>query len=610
MSTLEGRVAIVTGGNSGIGKETAADLASMGAHVIVATRNPTKAAAAVQEIMGRTPTASVEHLPLDLASFASVHTFADAFNSRFDRLDVLVNNAGLTLRKRTVTEDGHETQFQVNHLSHFLLTALVHDRLAAAPAARVVNVSSTGHTFARNGLDFDDLDWERRKYRGFMVYCATKLANVLFTRELARREDGATITANAVHPGWVGSNFGREGDMGPLIGAAMLAGRPFAISSSGRGPYLGVSGELSRCGGHHRPVLLQVPGGGALGGGTRQRRRRATMGCERRADRRRLSSDLGVKDETPRPRDRRPCPRHRPRGLLPQFARARFGRRTPRLAQAPDCFRGASARAVQLPRLGRGAEGHLVVPRVPRPADRGVRAGARNGRAGAAHGRQPGAHVAAHVRQDREGKESHARGSRSTRRARGRRTSAASASRPTARRAAKTGIDRVIPAFGPQIVFLANRHYDAPGNVLPMAVNGKNISASDPLAVQTIKQFTTRSLVLLRRPGRELVILEPTPLPESINYDPMLCVATGSTQCSFSVSPHATALTMVDRDLAGAPDVWSVDLDRLACPRFPVCDSIVDGMIVRRDHTHLTATYTHAVAGPLATILREQHILR
>ena len=186
MSALEGRVAIVTGGNSGIGKETAAELAGMGAHVIVAARNPTKAAAAVQEIMRRTPSAAVEHLPLDLASFASVHAFADAFNARFDRLDVLVNNAGLTLRKRTVTEDGHETQFQVNHLSHFLLTALLHDRLAAAPAARIVNVSSTGHTFARSGLDFDDLDWERRKYRGFMVYSATKLANVLFTRELAR----------------------------------------------------------------------------------------------------------------------------------------------------------------------------------------------------------------------------------------------------------------------------------------------------------------------------------------------------------------------------------------------------------------------------------------
>jgi len=232
VSALDGRVAIVTGANSGIGKETAADLAAMGAHVIVAARNPAKAAAAVEEIARRTPAVTMEHMPLDLASFASVRAFADAFNSRFDRLDVLVNNAGLTLRKRTVTEDGHETQFQVNHLSHFLLTARLHDRLTAAPAARVVNVSSTGHTFARDGLDFDDLDWERRKYRGFLVYCATKLANVLFTRELARRENGTKITANAVHPGWVGSNFGREGDMGPLIELAMLAGRPFAISSA------------------------------------------------------------------------------------------------------------------------------------------------------------------------------------------------------------------------------------------------------------------------------------------------------------------------------------------------------------------------------------------
>ena len=237
MSALEenglgGKVAVVTGGNSGIGKETAVELAGMGAHVIIAARNPTKAAAAVKEVLARKPGAAVETLPLDLASFASVRAFADAFTARFDALDILVNNAGGSLAKRTVTEDGHETQFQVNHLSHFLLTALLREQLAAAPAARVVNVSSTGHTFARDGLDFDDLEWERRKYRGFLVYCATKLANVLFTRELARREGDTKITANAVHPGWVGSNFGREGDMGFLIGLAMLAGRPFAISSA------------------------------------------------------------------------------------------------------------------------------------------------------------------------------------------------------------------------------------------------------------------------------------------------------------------------------------------------------------------------------------------
>jgi NAD(P)-dependent dehydrogenase (short-subunit alcohol dehydrogenase family) len=231
VTDLSGQIAVITGGNSGIGKETAAALAGMGVQVVIAARNPAKAAAAVQELRQRAPNATVEHLPLDLASFASVRAFADTFNTHFERLDVLVNNAGASLRKRTVTEDGHETQFQVNHLSHFLLTALLHDRLTAAPAARLINVSSIGHTVPRHGLDFDDLDWERRKYRGFIVYGHTKLANVLFTREYARRAEGSAITANAVHPGWVASNFGREGDMGPLIGVAMILAKPFEISS-------------------------------------------------------------------------------------------------------------------------------------------------------------------------------------------------------------------------------------------------------------------------------------------------------------------------------------------------------------------------------------------
>ena len=203
----------------------------MGAHVIIAARNPTKAAAAVKEIQDRAPGANVEHRPIDLASFASVRAFADTFKERGDQLDVLVNNAGGVLRSRTTTEDGHETQLQVNHLSHFLLTNLLRDQLARA-RGRVVNVSSTGHTFARNGLDFDDLEWANRRYQGFGVYCATKLANVLFTRELANRWGDEGVTANAVHPGFVGSNFAREGDMGMLGAVGMVLLRPFAMSSA------------------------------------------------------------------------------------------------------------------------------------------------------------------------------------------------------------------------------------------------------------------------------------------------------------------------------------------------------------------------------------------
>ncbi len=229
---LSGKVAIVTGGNSGIGKEAAVGIAREGAHVIVAARNAKKAAAAVAEIETRADARGrVETMPIDLASFASVRAFADAFTAQHDRLDILLNNAGLVLRKRTVTVDGHETQFQVNHLGHFLLTQLLHDQLVAAAPARVVNVSSYAHTTAKKGLDFDDLDWEHRKYRGFAVYSATKLMNVFFTRELARRNDSDVLTANALHPGFVGSNFAREGDLGLLGTIGMPLARPFAISA-------------------------------------------------------------------------------------------------------------------------------------------------------------------------------------------------------------------------------------------------------------------------------------------------------------------------------------------------------------------------------------------
>jgi len=228
---LAGKVAIVTGGNSGIGKEAAIGIARQGAHVVIAARNAAKAAAAVAEIeTTANARGRIETIPIDLASFASVREFAAAFTAKHDRLDILLNNAGLVLRKRVETVDGHETQFQVNHLGHFLLTNLLYGPLVRSAPARIINVSSYAHTTARNGLDFDDLDWERRRYRSFSVYSATKLMNVLFTRELARRNDSDVLTANALHPGFVASNFAREGDLGVLGTLAMPLLRPFAIS--------------------------------------------------------------------------------------------------------------------------------------------------------------------------------------------------------------------------------------------------------------------------------------------------------------------------------------------------------------------------------------------
>ncbi|HEX5096995.1 MAG TPA: SDR family oxidoreductase [Acidimicrobiia bacterium] len=228
---LEGTRALVTGGNSGIGKETAVALAGMGAQVAIASRNTVKGENARREIKERAGT-DVEVLSLDLASFASVRACAEHYTATHDRLDMLVNNAGIIVRERRVTEDGHEMQFQVNHLGHFLLTSLLRDLLVASAPARVVATASDAHRFVRRGIRFDDLEWEQRRYGiGFACYSTTKLMNILFTRELARTLDATGVTANAVHPGFVASNFAREGDTGRLGNAAMVLGRPFAISN-------------------------------------------------------------------------------------------------------------------------------------------------------------------------------------------------------------------------------------------------------------------------------------------------------------------------------------------------------------------------------------------
>ena len=223
------KVALITGGNTGIGLEAAVGLAEQGDRVVITSRNRDRGRAAVALIRERVEGADVDVMDLDLASFASIRRFADEFLRGSDRLDVLLNNAGLVLTKRTLTEDGFEGTFGVNHLGHFFLTSLLLERLKATPGARVINVSSGAHKAARGGLDFDDLQSEHG-YNGFGTYNRSKLANIYFTRELARRLDGTEVTANALHPGFVRSEFARGGDTGRLGSLGIRIAAPFAIS--------------------------------------------------------------------------------------------------------------------------------------------------------------------------------------------------------------------------------------------------------------------------------------------------------------------------------------------------------------------------------------------
>jgi NAD(P)-dependent dehydrogenase (short-subunit alcohol dehydrogenase family) len=226
---MDGRTVLVTGGNTGIGKETAVALAREGARVVFTTRDAVKGEGARAEIRERSGNDSVAVMELDLARFASVREFRARFADEHDRLDVLVKNAGLMLVSRRETVDRYEMTFQVNHLGPFLLTNLLRDQLVAGDDARVVNVASDAHKGARRGLDFDDLQ-SKKTYRSYSVYSRTKLANILFTRELARRWDDTGVTANSVHPGFVASRFGRDGDSGKLTGWVFPLLKPFALT--------------------------------------------------------------------------------------------------------------------------------------------------------------------------------------------------------------------------------------------------------------------------------------------------------------------------------------------------------------------------------------------
>ena len=195
-----GRVAVITGANTGLGYETAAALAAKGAHVVLAVRNLDKGKDAAALIHKRNPAAEVNLQELDLTSLDSIHAAAEQLRSDHDRIDLLVNNAGVMWTPRSTTKDGFELQFGTNHLGHFAFTGLLLDRLLPVAGSRVVTVSSVGHRI-RADIHFDDLQWEH-SYNRVSAYGQAKLANLLFTYELQRRlaAHGTTIAA-AAHPG-------------------------------------------------------------------------------------------------------------------------------------------------------------------------------------------------------------------------------------------------------------------------------------------------------------------------------------------------------------------------------------------------------------------------
>ena len=226
-ATLNGKTVIITGANTGIGLETAVDMAQRGARVILACRNPEKGRAAVQVVKKRSKNEAVMFAQLDLASLQSVRDFATRILNQEPRIDILINNAGVLMCPYSKTEDGFELQFGVNHLAHFLLTNLLLDRLKEAPSARIINVSSMGHKCGK--INFDDLQSEK-SYSKFGAYSQTKLANILFTRSLAQRLKDTKVTAYSLHPGVVRTEIQRH--LGVMLVSNMLASYRLTMGDS------------------------------------------------------------------------------------------------------------------------------------------------------------------------------------------------------------------------------------------------------------------------------------------------------------------------------------------------------------------------------------------
>ncbi|MFX1378600.1 MAG: SDR family oxidoreductase [Promethearchaeota archaeon] len=205
---MEGKVCLITGANSGIGKETAKALASMNATVVMLCISKERGEEAKKEIIEKTGNRNVDLLLCDLSSQDSIRKFVSDFKSKYKSLHVLINNAGIMLKERILSIDGIEMNFATHLIGPFLLTNLLLDDLKKSAPSRIINVASAAHKKAK--IDFDDLQSENKKYSLFRVYGISKLGTVLFTYELSRRLEGTGVTVNAVHPGVVNTNLGRD----------------------------------------------------------------------------------------------------------------------------------------------------------------------------------------------------------------------------------------------------------------------------------------------------------------------------------------------------------------------------------------------------------------
>ena len=216
---MQGKVCLVTGATSGIGKEIARSLSRLGATVAIVGRSVEKCESTLQD------TNCASHFVADLSLQADVRKLAQDFSSKYERLDVLVNNAGVFLAEKKTTADGIEYTFAVNHLAPFLLTNLLIDRLKESAPSRIITTSSSAHKAGQ--MDFEDIQFEKKHYSGISAYSQSKLANILFTRELARRLAGTQVTANCFHPGAVRTRLVQGGS---IYGLVWKAAGPFFVS--------------------------------------------------------------------------------------------------------------------------------------------------------------------------------------------------------------------------------------------------------------------------------------------------------------------------------------------------------------------------------------------